>query len=97
MVNSYMNAFGLDMASLASVPNLGAGDHSVSRNDHSRQKYNNPKELEAANEITRSLFIYDDSANPHPRFPTLMKNIRQRRTEKVNIQVPIFKDINTNF
>ncbi|KAI0985965.1 hypothetical protein GJ496_007846 [Pomphorhynchus laevis] len=31
----------------------------------------------------------------HPRFRTLAENIRQRRGDKVRIDVPIFKDVNT--
>ena len=34
--------------------------------------------------------------NRHPRFAGLTKNIRTRRGSKVEIKVPIFKDINTN-
>ena len=44
---------------------------------------------------TLSDYISDDIINPHPRFGTLTANIRQRRGEKVNIRVPLFRDINT--
>uniref|UniRef100_A0A7S4B8C5 Glutamate--cysteine ligase n=1 Tax=Chrysotila carterae TaxID=13221 RepID=A0A7S4B8C5_CHRCT len=43
----------------------------------------------------RSLFIPDACINPHPRFGTLVQNIRQRRGSKVDIRVPRFKDKNT--
>ncbi|KAH0549541.1 glutamate--cysteine ligase catalytic subunit-like [Cotesia glomerata] len=44
----------------------------------------------------RSLFLSDEVVFPgHPRFKTLATNIRQRRGEKVIINVPIYKDENT--
>lgn len=33
--------------------------------------------------------------NPHPRFAALTRNIRERRGKKVDIRVPLFRDINT--
>eukprot|EP00522_Entomoneis_paludosa_P000635 CAMPEP_0172473156 /NCGR_PEP_ID=MMETSP1065-20121228/68711_1 /TAXON_ID=265537 /ORGANISM="Amphiprora paludosa, Strain CCMP125" /LENGTH=961 /DNA_ID=CAMNT_0013231325 /DNA_START=177 /DNA_END=3062 /DNA_ORIENTATION=+ len=44
---------------------------------------------------TQSDYISDDIINPHPRFGTLTANIRQRRGSKVNIRVPLFRDVNT--
>ena len=44
----------------------------------------------------RSIFVPDDVTNVHPRFQTLTANIRERKGEKVNIQVPIFMDKNTD-
>lgn len=44
---------------------------------------------------TESDYIGDGIINPHPRFGTLTSNIRQRRGSKVNIRVPLFRDINT--
>eukprot|EP00551_Chaetoceros_affinis_P009362 CAMPEP_0203664844 /NCGR_PEP_ID=MMETSP0090-20130426/2177_1 /ASSEMBLY_ACC=CAM_ASM_001088 /TAXON_ID=426623 /ORGANISM="Chaetoceros affinis, Strain CCMP159" /LENGTH=928 /DNA_ID=CAMNT_0050528221 /DNA_START=241 /DNA_END=3027 /DNA_ORIENTATION=- len=44
---------------------------------------------------TESEYIGDDIINPHPRFGTLTQNIRKRRGEKVNIRVPLFRDVNT--
>jgi hypothetical protein len=44
---------------------------------------------------TESEYIGDDIINPHPRFGTLTQNIRMRRGEKVNIRVPLFRDVNT--
>lgn len=44
----------------------------------------------------RSLFFPDEATFPgHPRFRTLVRNIRERRGKKVVINVPIFKDKNT--
>jgi len=48
------------------------------------------------NEITQSLFIDDRIINTHPRFPTLSKNIRQRRQKRVDVNIPIFIDKNTS-
>ena len=43
----------------------------------------------------RSQFVPDEIANPHIRFPTLAANIRARRGRKVEINVPVYKDVNT--
>eukprot|EP00543_Licmophora_paradoxa_P006555 CAMPEP_0202455790 /NCGR_PEP_ID=MMETSP1360-20130828/13230_1 /ASSEMBLY_ACC=CAM_ASM_000848 /TAXON_ID=515479 /ORGANISM="Licmophora paradoxa, Strain CCMP2313" /LENGTH=914 /DNA_ID=CAMNT_0049075451 /DNA_START=114 /DNA_END=2858 /DNA_ORIENTATION=+ len=45
--------------------------------------------------VTQSDYISDAIINQHPRFGTLTANIRQRRGEKVNIRVPLFRDENT--
>lgn len=44
---------------------------------------------------SRSLFLPDEIINRHVRFPTLTANIRKRRGEKVAINIPLFKDLNT--
>lgn len=44
----------------------------------------------------RSLYFPDEGIYPgHPRFKTLTRNIRQRRGEKVSIDLPVFRDKNT--
>ncbi|OMJ20578.1 Glutamate-cysteine ligase [Smittium culicis] len=43
----------------------------------------------------QSLFLPDEIINPHPRFRTLAANIRQRRGSKVEINIPVFHDLNT--
>lgn len=45
--------------------------------------------------VSRSFFISDQAINPHPRFPTLTRNIRHRRGRKIHIEVPLFIDVNT--
>lgn len=46
--------------------------------------------------VTRSLFFPDQAIFPgHPRFKTLSSNIRERRGEKVAINLPVFRDVNT--
>jgi glutamate--cysteine ligase catalytic subunit len=47
------------------------------------------------NEASRSLFFPDEFINKHPRFKTITRNIRERRGEKVCIELPLFQDINT--
>mmetsp|Transcript_10903 Transcript_10903/g.33424 ORF Transcript_10903/g.33424 Transcript_10903/m.33424 type:complete len:721 (-) Transcript_10903:921-3083(-) len=43
----------------------------------------------------RSFYTSDEHINPHPRFPTLTRNIRLRRGSKVDIRMPIYNDMNT--
>ncbi|TMW62156.1 hypothetical protein Poli38472_009649 [Pythium oligandrum] len=45
--------------------------------------------------VAMSNYVSDDVINPHPRFATLTRNIRKRRTRKVDIRVPLFKDVYT--
>jgi glutamate--cysteine ligase catalytic subunit len=45
--------------------------------------------------VAMSDYVSDQVINPHPRFATLTRNIRKRRTRKVDIRVPLFKDIYT--
>ncbi|KRX08916.1 hypothetical protein PPERSA_09020 [Pseudocohnilembus persalinus] len=77
------------LLNIPSFPTMGTEDFHepfFDRNDLSK---------EFKNEVTKSLFIDDRIITDHPRFPTLTKNIRTRRGEKVNIQVPLYKDVNT--
>ena len=48
------------------------------------------------NPYSKSQFLKDMIINRHPRFGCLTRNIRLRRGKKVEIKIPIFKDINTN-
>lgn len=43
----------------------------------------------------RSFYTSDEVISPHPRFPTLSRNIRFRRGTKVDIRVPLFRDERT--
>ncbi|CCE64594.1 hypothetical protein TPHA_0I00880 [Tetrapisispora phaffii CBS 4417] len=47
------------------------------------------------NNASRSLFLPDEVINRHIRFPTLTSNIRERRGEKVAMNIPMYKDMNT--
>lgn len=52
--------------------------------------------MEKVNKFSHSKFTIDSTENPHPRFPGLMKSIREHRGEKVKILIPIYQDENTN-
>lgn len=55
-----------------------------------------PTRPNSAEGYSHSLFFPDDAVySAHPRFKNLTRNIRQRRGEKVVINVPVFKDVNT--
>jgi glutamate--cysteine ligase catalytic subunit len=53
----------------------------------------NPKEFSSIE--SESLYNPDYIINPHPRFAALTRNIRHRRGKKVDIRVPLYKDIHT--
>lgn len=71
--------------SITSFPRLGCPDFCT---PHAKP--------DPENSASRSLFFPDAAIYPaHPRFRTLTRNIRERRGEKVAINVPIFRDANT--
>ncbi|XP_061433881.1 glutamate--cysteine ligase catalytic subunit-like [Lethenteron reissneri] len=45
--------------------------------------------------LSASVFLPDEAITCHPRFSTITRNIRERRGEKVVVNVPIFRDRNT--
>jgi len=47
------------------------------------------------NIYSNSTMISDNVINPHIRFKTLTKNIRERKNKKVEIKIPIYKDMYT--
>lgn len=63
-------------------PLLGVGDFI-----HNPLPFENPH--------SQSEYVPDYIINPHPRFAALTRNIRARRGEKVNIRVPLFRDLRT--
>uniref|UniRef100_H3G7E8 Glutamate--cysteine ligase n=1 Tax=Phytophthora ramorum TaxID=164328 RepID=H3G7E8_PHYRM len=65
--------------SVTAFPMLGVGDCTVP-----------PSQPHGS--VAMSDYVSDLIINPHPRFATLTRNIRQRRTRKVDIRVPIFQD-----
>jgi glutamate--cysteine ligase catalytic subunit len=76
---------------------LGTKDHINLQDPELEEEINKVGgDLEKFNEFSRSRFAIDSTENPHPRFKGLMASIRERRGEKVNIQIPIFPDKNTN-
>jgi glutamate--cysteine ligase catalytic subunit len=48
------------------------------------------------NPISKSIYLPDEVIGNHVRFYTLTENIRQRRGSNVDINIPIFKDKNTD-
>merc|ERR1712137_715233 len=73
--------------SLTAFPMMGVGDY-TSPSPPSDWKPGSDK-------YAASIFIQDQIINPHPRFGTLSANIRKRKTDTVDINVPLFKDTNT--
>jgi glutamate--cysteine ligase catalytic subunit len=55
-----------------------------------------PPLKEPSHSVAESLFLPDEIINEHPRFPTLTRNIRLRRGDKVCILMPLFVDRNTD-
>ena len=91
--------------SLGSYPHLGVGDYfmnefidEIDKNEEERIKVAKNKYLDDINNnnLSKSNYLSDRIINKHPRFGNLTRNIRTRRGEKVEIKIPIYKDINTN-
>lgn len=70
--------------SMTNFPRLGCEDFT--------DPFTKPTPDEGA---TRSFFFPDDVIFPHPRFRNLSQNIRERRGEKVCINLPVYRDVNT--
>lgn len=88
---------GVQIVSMSNAPTLGTPNHIHFEDETLRTLVQqNQVSLEAINPACRSQFVVDKSTNPHPRFAGLMQSIRERRGEKVEIRVPIFKDKHTN-
>lgn len=88
----------LGLTSVASPIVLGTRDH-IKITDpilaSQIQKCRTGTELKEINRFSQSEFAIDGTENPHPRFPGLMKSIREHRGGKVEILIPIFQDIYT--
>jgi len=72
------------LSSMVAWPLMGVGDFCV------------PEGLATLGPVAKSLFLPDEVINHHPRFATLTRNIRKRRGKKVQIRVPLYRDINTD-
>ncbi len=79
---------------MPSFPNLGRGKFFDSE-DEELAALANETDFSNFNTASESTMILDKLANPHNRFPTLMRNIRERRGLKVDIRVPVFQDSDT--
>lgn len=66
--------------SLTCFPLMGVGD------------YFYPNETEKANKVSSSIYLDDKIICPHPRFPTLTRNIVARRGKPLEIYAPLFED-----
>eukprot|EP01117_Protostelium_nocturnum_P007754 TRINITY_DN2776_c0_g1_i1.p1 TRINITY_DN2776_c0_g1~~TRINITY_DN2776_c0_g1_i1.p1 ORF type:complete len:710 (+),score=166.16 TRINITY_DN2776_c0_g1_i1:169-2130(+) len=78
---------GEQILTMTNYPLLGATQHG---------SYTFP-ETNPGGEVARSYFTSDSIINSHFRFSTLTNNIMKRRGSKVNIQVPLYKDTNTDW
>lgn len=67
---------------LTAFPRQGCGEYTV------------PKTLPYGR-IARSFHTSDGIINPHPRFGTLSRNVRQRRGSQVEIEMPVYMDKHT--
>ncbi len=96
-LQKFCKKYGLVITSLANVPSMGTPNHinfdDADQNQHVRE---NLDDLSRINDASKSVYTVDKSINPHPRFSGLVKSIRERRGEKVDIRVPIYKDEKTN-
>jgi hypothetical protein len=82
--NFFKNKHNLTLTSLATPLILGMKDHIDLNNEDLEQEIKDYEgRLAERNEFSRSDFVIDGTENPHPRFPGLMKSIRERRGEKV--------------
>lgn len=90
-INYQINTKTFVIVSLSSFPNLGNGDFFFTN----KSELYSVKDFEKRNEASRSRMILDEMTNPHPRFPTMMRSVRERRGKKVDIRVPLFQDENT--
>jgi len=94
IIKDFLEMEKLIVSSMASSPVLGT-PNSISMTEEMQKEIEEAGTLEKYNECTKSKFVVETSANPHPRFLGLAQSIRERREEKVNIQIPIFKDEKT--
>ena len=88
-MNDRLFAQGLSLLSMPSFPTLGRGRFFDSADDEIASLAGET-DLSKYNPASESTYILDKLANPHNRFPTLMRNIRERRGKKVEIKVPVF-------
>jgi len=86
----YFKKNNLFIASMASPPTLGMNNYIERSEEDSLTcdcKYcqKTCDKIECSNEFSQSQFVFDETCNPHPRFRYLVKSIRERRGDKVNI------------
>jgi glutamate--cysteine ligase catalytic subunit len=91
LINAEIKAEGMFISTFSSWPNLGAIDFFQTDN-HKLYEIQN---YEKHNSLSGSNYILDDMTNPHPRYPALMAYICNRRGRKMDIKVPLYKDLDT--
>lgn len=75
--------------------NVNAGLLNFSSNALSESVNVNPFPTSDVSPYANSKYVPDLVINPHPRFATLVNNIRTRRGSNVDIRMPLFEDVNT--
>lgn len=101
-LQAHLKSYGdgnLRIASTASPIILGTHESMTSNDPETRAKIDKAyaNGLQKTNPCTKSLFVPEFTASPHPRFLGLAQSIRERREEKVKILSPIYKDVNTSY
>jgi glutamate--cysteine ligase catalytic subunit len=91
LINDEIFMQGLFMNTLSSWPNLGVKDFFQTDNNELYKIEN----YEEHNTASKSCYMLDDMTNTHPRFPAMMANTRNKRGKKVDIRVPLYRDVNT--
>lgn len=66
--------------SMTCFPLIGVGD------------FYYPRSTEKHNQVSSSIYLDDEIICPHPRFPTLTRNIVARRGKKLEMYAPLFVD-----
>jgi hypothetical protein len=76
-MNEKLTMLNISLITIPSFPNLGA-EKFYDSSDPELMNLENEKDLSKFNPASNSEFVLDSLANPHNRFPTLMRNIRER-------------------
>ncbi len=98
ILNGFFKArHNLSLTSIATPLILGCKDHiEILDPELAEDLKQNQENFSTRNKFSQSEFAIDGTENPHPRFPGLMKSIRERRGEKVKILVPMYHDVYTS-
>jgi glutamate--cysteine ligase catalytic subunit len=91
LINDEIFMNGLFITSLSSFPNLGTKNSFFSE----KEELLNIENYVEHNVSSKSNYILDEMTNPHPRFPAMVANNRNRRGKNVDIRVPLYPDVNT--
>lgn len=75
-MNHLLSPENLKLLSIPNFPSLGDGNFLAARDRTLIEQQKSPN-LAEENLASHSEYILENLANPHPRFPTLMRNIRE--------------------